>query len=256
MIVGAMDGASATLNEVRSIFNSLPQVFERMHEAGELERHWPNIRRVLVEPAPLSPAVVQALFIVFSVRCSSSYCFALHMLSLSAFGATEVSLANLGQLFDMPTIEPDHERWSRLLKLSWLAHYEGPERGPADYLLRRECSEAEYERIGQVHRANAAINSFTVAPGLSLEDEPMVETFPAELQALVPTFIKFHMLTDGANPQMRPVGTMCSICRQIRDVEGQWFPRAAIDELLAKDMLFSHGLCERCLEEQGVPNSA
>lgn len=256
------------LTQVRAVFGgTVPKVFARMHAAGALARHWPGIHCVLTQPEPLSPAVVQALFSVFSLRCSNAYCFVLHSLSLLA-GALEapedperitagkLEIAELARVFDMPALEPENERWSQLLKLAWLAHFDGPQRQSADFLLARLCSKAEYEQIAAVHAANAAINSYTVAPSsLDLVDEPMLAIFPPELRALVPDFIRFHMDTDNGKSEPRPVSTMCSICRSLRDTDERWYPYEVAAKLLPQDVLFSHGLCRSCLDAQQVPLS-
>jgi len=244
------------LAEIQDIFGSLPRVFERMAEAGELQQHWPSIYAVLVEPAPLSPVVVQALFRLYSLRCAASYCFVLHSLTLSSLlgwpASKRVSLAELGRVFELPNSEPDHDRWSRILRLAWLAEGEGPHRAAADFLLRELCSADEHAQIHAVYRANRAINRFTLEPPLALDGEPMLDTFPPELRALVPDFVQFHMREHGSDVE-RPVSSMCSVCRKVRATDGQWWAYASIVELLADDVLFSHGLCPSCLEAEGVP---
>lgn len=243
------------LAEIQEIFSSLPKVFSRMREDGALTLHWPGIRAVLVDPEPLSPAAVQALFIVFSLRCSSAYCFVLHSLTLSTQGANKIGIEELARVFDMPECEPEHQRWSRLLKLAWLAHYEGPQREAADLLLRRECSEAEYNQIHAVYTANKAINSYTVDPPLELAGEPMLDTFPEELQSMVPEFVQFHMRSLQCETREQPVAAMCSVCRQVRSIDEQWYPYEAARKLLSEDTLFSHGLCEACVSREGIPTS-
>ncbi|PRQ01996.1 hypothetical protein ENSA7_56640 [Enhygromyxa salina] len=244
-----------TLDQIRDVFNgTVPNVFRRMHASGELERNWPPIRAVLVEPEPLPPEVVQALFIVLSLRCSSYYCFVLHSLTLSTQGATQISIGELARVFDMPAVTPEFDRWSRVLKLTWLSQFDGPQQHAAEYLLRRNCSDAEYQQVLRVHAANQVINSFTVDPELKLDGEPMLDSFPAELRALVPEFVRFYMETTSGSSPKRPVCTMCSVCRDVRAVDEQWYPLAVAGELIPKGVLFSHGLCSGCLVSEGVPS--
>ena len=241
--------------EIHGVFDSLPKVFESMREAGELQRHWPGIRSVLVEPEPLTPAVVQALFRVYSLRCSNHYCFVLHSLSLAkllgAPDSTRVTLAELGRVFELPANQPEAERWGRVLRLAWLSQRAGPQRDAAEHLLRQLCSPEEHERILAVHTANQTLNRFTIAHRLTLADEPMIETFPSELQALIPEFVQFYM-REHDEGQPRPVSSMCSMCRSVRSTDARWYPYDAARELLVEGALFSHGLCPACLEAEGL----
>ena len=61
------------------------------------------------------------------------------------------------------------------------------------------------------------------------------------------------MRVNHSDPESRPVSAMCCMCRQVQAVGEQWYPFAAAEQLLADDVVFSHGVCPTCLEAQGVP---
>lgn len=239
------------LAEIHGIFGDCPLVFQRMREAGELERQWPQIRAVEIEPGPIPGAVVQAMLGLLALRCSSSYCFTMHSLTLAGEGASLLAIAELARAFDMPPIVDDHERWSRVLKLAWLARVDGEQREAADFLLRQFCSEEEYAQIQLIYEVDGTLTGFT--PGLDPREDPILPHLPAELRAVIPEFVHFHVQVGQRDAGDRPVSVMCSVCRQVRSTAGDWYPYGVARELLDDDALFSHGLCPGCLEDQGVP---
>ncbi|NVB37883.1 hypothetical protein G6O69_08555 [Pseudenhygromyxa sp. WMMC2535] len=238
------------IDEIRSLFGGgVPELYQRMAEQGVLEARWPEIRKILVEPAPLPPQVVQALLAILSLRCVNTYCFVYHSLSLVQMDASVIEIDELAQLFSMPAIVPNHERWSRLLKLTWLACREGPHQRAADLRLRKACDFAEYERIMQVCDAGLAINRFNSATPSQLDGDEGIERMPAQLRAMIPNFVHFHARHVSGSAQSRPVSTICSSCQALRSTEDEWYPYDVAAELLDPNTLFSHGLCPACFED-------
>lgn len=242
------------LAEIRAQFSgTCPNVLRRMHEAGELAQHWPGIRAVLTESEPLPKAVVEALCVVMSLRCSQAYCFVMHSLTLFGQGATSIAIEDLARVFAMPAIVPDHERWSRVLKLAWLTRLDGPHRGAAAFILRQQCSEAELEQIERSCEVAELLNCFVADSRVALDGDPMLAQLPDELRRMIPEFVQFHIRLNHTDTEQRPVAAACSVCREIRSLDGGWYPLEVIQALLADDVLFSHGLCPRCMTEHGVP---
>lgn len=240
--------------EVREQFaGAVPNVLSRMREAGVLATHWPKIRSVLAEPEPIPDAVVQALLTVLTLRCSNIYCFVMHSLTLVELGATPIAIEELARVFDMPAIVADHERWSRALKLAWLTQLDGPQQAAADFALRRTCSATEHTKLMRVCEVGALLNDFVRDARVTLERDPVLEQLPAELRSLVPEFVQFHLRMNRTDARQRPVAAMCSVCRALRSTDDHWYPFDVARELLADDVLFSHGLCPRCLVGQETP---
>jgi hypothetical protein len=237
-------------DEIRFLYSgTIPNAFLRMDEAGVLDGYWPKFRAAIAGPLPT--AVVDAMFVVFSARCGDAYCFVFHSLSLLTLGASVIAIEELERLFDMPAIVAEHERWSRVLKLAWLAEFDESQQTAADFMLRRICSDDEYAQIMSLRAVAVEIADFIAVHGVTLEHDPsfaqVLAQVPEEFRGLVPTFVQFHSRMNPSDPEQRPVAVMCSMCREIRSTDGEWYPFEFARSLLGADVLFSHGLCDGCL---------
>lgn len=245
-----MTATSSALLEVEEMFGVIPDVFRAMHEAGTLEAEWPAIRAFNLDHSPLPRAVVDTLFAALGLRCHSEYCFVLHSLDLVAAGADRLQIDELARHLSVPPHVPDAERWSRVVRLAWLADAPGPHTRAAAHALSLACTPEEHAQVLRVCEIGALFTSYVQRYELVATGEPLLELLPEELRALVPEFVQYHAALRG--DEQRPVCTVCCSCQRLRAVdEPVWYPQEAARELLPPDVLFSHGLCEPCVEQLG-----
>lgn len=237
------------LAEIREMFGSVPAVFERMREVGDLVDNWPGVRALYVEPGPLPREVVDVLLSALALRCHGDYCMVLHSLGLIDECA-RLSAAELAEHLAVPDHVPNHERWDRVVRQAWLATAPGPQRRATAHALELACTPEELAWILHVCAIGALLTSYVSRHAMGPCTRSCIETLPEQIRELVPSFVEFHSMLSGVPGVLRPVCTTCASCRQIRSTTDRaWYPREAIAELVPEDVLFSHGLCERCFAQ-------
>ncbi|WP_157595138.1 hypothetical protein [Plesiocystis pacifica] len=228
------------LEEVRSIIGGVPTVLARMHAKGELEEHWPAIRNMLAGAQVLGGEIMFGMLAAFALRCSVPYCFTIYSSRLERIDGREI-----GAVFEFPDHVPRHDYWSRVLKLAWLVTNGGPHDAVARHLLRGLCSPEEYTAVIHLAEASRVVRAASERFGLTPADEPALERLPEPVRAQIPEFIQFHTEVQTGR---RPVVKMCSACRKVASADDQWFPFEAAEELVPAGAIYSHGLCEPCLQ--------
>jgi hypothetical protein len=248
---------AAVSSEIRAMFGSMPLVFARMQESGDLVHNWPGIRELYTHPEPLRHEVVHALMAALALRCRRGYCFVLHSLALVEADAKPLEIAKLARLLKVPDVVPDAERWTRVVRLAWLADAPGPQRRAAAYALELECTPEEHAQVLHTCAVGALLTSYVDRYDLDVAEEPGLDLMPAELRALVPDFVQFHAnIGAGHGVGERPVCTVCSYCGAVRVAAGAtWYPREIAASLLPDNALFSHGLCSVCAASFGLDGS-
>ncbi|NVB42939.1 hypothetical protein G6O69_34275 [Pseudenhygromyxa sp. WMMC2535] len=253
-----MLSTSSTRDEVIEFYGYFPLLFQTMERVGELEEAWPPIRALHLEHEPLPRPVVDAIFATMGLRCGSDFCFVFHSLALIGAGAKKVEIDDLGRFLQLPDVVPDRERWDRIVRLNWLAEAPGRHQRAAAFALEQACSPAEYAKVRLTCTVSGLLSKYTELGNIDANavlGEPPVLAMPPEFRALIPDFVQFHSeLHRVLDPSAAaiPVASMCSSCKAVRTKDGEWYPGDVASELLPADVMFSHGLCERCVEELGL----
>lgn len=237
------------LEEIRAKFGGVPNVFTRMHEVGDLAENWVHLRELYEEDVgPVPSLVIEVLLTALALRCRYDYCFVMHSLTIAGAGVDKVEIEGLVRLLMVPSIVPDHARWSRIVRLAWLAEGNGDHRHAAAHALGLACSPEEHQQVLSTCSGGALLTSYVARFALRAEDEPSLARLPAELRELIPEFVSFHVAAREGEAGERPVSVTCSSCRRIKSAtDEQWYPHESAALLLPDDVLFSHGLCETCL---------
>lgn len=79
----------------------------------------------------------------------------------------------------------------------------------------------------------------------SISDE-IFASESGELRIPIPELVQFHQKLRGESSGMRPVVIICSWCKDVKGVEGDWLALETVLTSLDRDTVSSHGLCPRC----------
>jgi predicted nucleic acid-binding protein len=236
-------------DDAQAMFGMFPLILQRIHDAGDLDEKWPFIQSVWFNPDPLPRPVIDGLMAVLGLRCREEYCFVIHTMQFMAAGADRVAVQDLWQHFKIPELVPDHERWTKIVGLTWLSFDDAPHAALAKHAVQSLCTPEEYAKLLDVIALYELTSHYTVRYQIKPQDEPGLAMIPAHLHGLIPEFVEFYTRLREEDPGERPVCTTCASCQKVRSKSDRtWYPRETVVELLPADVLYSHGLCNPCAD--------
>jgi hypothetical protein len=249
-------GAKA-ITEVRELFvGQVPLIFLVMEDHGVLEVYWPLVRRCLRERKAIpEDAIIHALMVVLSTRCTNSYCFILHSYFLMGLGFTQEEIYTLVRELTIPPRIEGHARWGKIIQYIFMAQQSPASRAKLVKALRISTTPQEYEEIVHVCIAMRALNAyaeFFYGEVLSQEDG-LIYGKDTQISLPIPDLISFYtrFAGNGSSAEAsseQPVAIICAECKRIKDPSGDWYALEIALPKLAKNTLFTHGFCVPCYE--------
>ncbi|MFQ5684918.1 MAG: hypothetical protein ACE5HC_16820 [Candidatus Binatia bacterium] len=244
--------------EIKSVFHGkVPLIFTAMAEKQILPIYWPMIKDAIVDDRGIQDhRVKEGLIVALSTKCDNSYCFVVHSYFLHALGFTVKDIEKLVDQLKFPTQVGENEKWSLVLKWSFL--FGRPSVGPSgavvdsNRLIRQLTTNDEYRHLFKICTAIDTLNRFSefYSNKIRIENEEMFLDSSATLKLPIPDLAKFYkkILQSQSNAE-KPVVAICSWCKNIRDAEGKWHSLESVLSGLNRNSIFSHGACPNCYEK-------
>ncbi len=249
---------SKEIVEIKDIFHGVvPLIFTIMAEKQILPMYWPIIKDALVDDGGIQDhRIKEGLMVVLSSRCENSYCFVSHSYFLYGLGFTVKTIKSLVDELKFPNQVDDNEKWSLVLKWSFLVGRTsvGPSGATIDSskFIRELINSDEYRHVFKIYTVIDMLNRFSefYSEEIRVEKEAMFHDSSAKLRLPIPELSKYYekVLQSEVNAE-RPVVAICSYCKNIRDTEGKWHALETVLPSLERDSTFSHGVCPDCYKK-------
>ncbi len=196
--------------------------------------------------------VVQAIWLVASIRCNSNYCFVFHSLIMNTLGVDPEDIQHIIRERKFPDSMGEFQQYNDLLSYAYFRKniyinddysYIADEDLPFEVPLKHD--------LLAILLVSDMLLMLTVAfhSELNLDLETLFETFPTH--NIVPDYIKYFAEQKGEmEGEGSPVFVICSYCKNIKNQKTEeWQPVEKLISLLPKNAQFSHGVCCTCKKE-------
>ncbi len=200
------------------------------------------------------PRIVEALLSISLYNCSNKYCYVIHSGWLLRQGLSFSQVTNIREFLELPDELPDHERFSKLLKLSFFAFREKNLSIENLRVVRELLSEDEFWDFGNIislgHFLEFLVTTFS--DEINLEKEAIIRDSGGRTLKEFADFVQYYEAKEAKLAReyhQIPVFVICSYCKSLKDIEGNWHPIESIISRLPPELAFSHGICEDCLKK-------
>jgi len=250
---------SKEMNEIKNVFNNtVPLIFTVMAERQILPTYWPVIKDALIEDRGIQdPLVKNGLMAALSSRCGNSYCFVSHSYYLYGLGFSVKTIENLINELKYPAHVVEHDKWSSVLKWTFLFSHTHGEPADADdhsnEVIRRLTRPPEYRALFKICSVSDILNRFSefYSNKVRIENEETFLDPSTKLKLPIPDLAKFYVkISKSPDEAERPVVTICMYCKNIRDAEGKWHALESMLSALDRKSAFSHSICNDCIEKR------
>jgi len=190
----------------------------------------------------ISAPVMEAIQGLCLSSCDNQYCAIMHARGMITAGLTLEEVQRLIELQQLPDSIPNKEPWEHTLRRI-AAIFRDPYAAPHLYRSLSEFQDDRtIEEIGGIV-AFSLLHKFLLEmydEEIKIDEEPILfETVDCGSE-LISFFSKQLDKTV-------PVYTICSICNDLKGEQG-WVPIEKTLSDVPADAIFSHGVCEKCLD--------
>lgn len=235
--------------EIKDIFpNHFPTILKTAFDHSYLEGMLPLFKRVYRQcKAIKDPALIESLLTTALYHCSHQYCYIVHASLLLQTGTKLAEVKNLTELLRLPESIENRIKWNNLLKMTFYMFRDDSVTHRNIDAAKKLLTSDEFEDYTHILAFASKLKLLIYFFREEIDFEKEVELLTEELQIRdeIKDLVNYY---ETSKERLNvPVISMCMYCKDVRNSDGHWFPIEIGVKAMKKDVLFSHGVCDRCL---------